>query len=849
MPPLAVGGLRGVGLDMGLLEAPAASLPRLTSLVARSARLSAAVDTGKKDTFLPEEAALAGLPASPSGSARVRLVRRALPLSSVVRSAAAPRAARRVFDTPGLNVVFPISAREGAPSFYEEGVKPPLVGGRLRGSYLDLGCLDAPMVSLPRLAPLAARTTWWAAAMDTGNGGLALLVGVGPAGPPTSMSGCAHALLALSSPSGGACVPLCSRTSPIGGLVASGSGPPLSLYFCDGAGMPHPWGMLKPWELLIPSGSSSSGDACAGGGGVDLAAVRVVQAGEGGYPTSSYFPYGHGPLLCPFSTWWNRFQGSCYALLPVAMYSNGFCLIDYSQLRRRRHALGGGASVLGLIMALLCASTSSMLRCIFGASSALLVAGVCVAMWMGAGGGSLSVASVALLRPFFVGVVFHVMARLGGCLLSPSVVRELVPGSRGVVVAVTRCRGFLACLLFWGALGAQLHRAEAVCLSCNGNVPNCPGDATCPMAIALATNLVVMAGGAAAANKVLDMGSGGTPILPLPWLQILRPSVLDALVAVARRAPVGTPQAIRDMSVKEILDALIAGSTSHMDARLELARRVTDPATTAAEKNQIKTVCEVLPKASAEEESRASKSNKMGNAGALQYVYALAMRIVRYLADPTRVSIAGGSSETQGTSSTAATLAAIELKRPKSLNDFLHSLTIWQSVLSAVGLASAAVLGPFLSDVVHVPMADHGWEVALEHFLLYLQKIDSGCGWALATATSQGSQDTFLNKAIKAAPTPKDPPPSRQPGADPSGGKSEGAKAKFNGKSSSDPNARPCAAYNTGSEHRRLNPDGSCPFRHVCDQWVSNKGPGGKCLMAHARMACTNAAKVSDKVE
>ena len=102
MPPLAVGGLRGVGLDMGLLEAPAASLPRLTSLVARSARLSAAMDTGKKDTFLPEEAALAGLPASPSGSARVRLVRRALPLSSVVRSAAAPRAARRVFDTPGL---------------------------------------------------------------------------------------------------------------------------------------------------------------------------------------------------------------------------------------------------------------------------------------------------------------------------------------------------------------------------------------------------------------------------------------------------------------------------------------------------------------------------------------------------------------------------------------------------------------------------------------------------------------------------------------------------------------------------------------------------------------------------
>ena len=49
MPPLAVGGLRGVGLDIGLLvEAPAASLPRLAPLAARSARLAAAMDIGKK---------------------------------------------------------------------------------------------------------------------------------------------------------------------------------------------------------------------------------------------------------------------------------------------------------------------------------------------------------------------------------------------------------------------------------------------------------------------------------------------------------------------------------------------------------------------------------------------------------------------------------------------------------------------------------------------------------------------------------------------------------------------------------------------------------------------------------
>ena len=28
---------------------------------------------------------------------------------------------------------------------------------------------------------------------------------------------------------------------------------------------------------------------------------------------------------------------------------------------------------------------------------------------------------------------------------------------------------------------------------------------------------------------------------------------------------------------------------------------------------------------------------------------------------------------------------------------------------------------------------------------------------------------------------------------------------------------------------QRSNPDGTCKRNHVCDKWVSNKGPGGVC--------------------
>lgn len=72
--------------------------------------------------------------------------------------------------------------------------------------------------------------------------------------------------------------------------------------------------------------------------------------------------------------------------------------------------------------------------------------------------------------------------------------------------------------------------------------------------------------------------------------------------------------------------------------------------------------------------------------------------------------------------------------------------------MAATGLSNAVVTGAFLAEVVHdVAISTLNWRVALEHFLLYLQKIDSGCGWQLASATSQGSQDTFLQKAMRAA--------------------------------------------------------------------------------------------------
>ena len=626
-----------------------------------------------------------------------------------------------------------------------------------------------------------------------------------------------------------------------------------SLHFPPGARAhmlpPQLWsggGVVELWASLTIGDAHSFGDGCASVAGKAGRALGLSKPMEvvNPSPLILLIPAPAGSKVCIFSAWRGDTSGSYYAFL-VQDFAVGLHLADYEHLRRRRRRLGAVAASLKN-MTLFNDATSNVGRALACASvniaGSLAVAG---AMANGLSTELFSLARVFIAAAWLSAVALSLGVSFTSTLsfVGGSALRRLWTFNQGLAQFMRA--------VFWLTLASRIVASEAVCLSCNWNDPACPGDNTCIMAVALAANVVVMAGGAAAANKVLDMGGQGKPILPLTWLQVLKPAVLDALVALARRAPLGTPLAIREMTLSNLLDSIIAGTTSQVDARLELARRITVSSMSEDERTQIKMVCDVLPKAS-DEARGAQSSQKMAGAGALQYVYAIAMRIVRHLADPSKVSVTGASVDSQGGSS-AATLAAIDLKRPKSMAEFTHSLTVWQALLSAVGLASAVVLGPFLSDVVHTPMIEHSWEVALEHFLLYVQKIDSGCGWQLANATMKGSQDTFLNRAIKAAPVNKPPGKPVEPLARPSPGGGDAPKMaiKWNGKSNSDPAARPCAAHNTGTEHNggRLKPDGTCPFRHVCDHWVNNKGPAGKCLSAaHGRSACTNAAK-SERLE
>ena len=400
-------------------------------------------------------------------------------------------------------------------------------------------------------------------------------------------------------------------------------------------------------------------------------------------------------------------------------------------------------------------------------------------------------------------------------------------------------------VLFWAVIFSRVSGGLAVCVSCSGNDPNCTGGDTCALAKALATNVAVMTG-TAAAGKVLSMGEDGKHILPLTWLQFLKPSVLQTLVSLAKRAPTGTPLDISALSIKQLSAHISGGSISVSECRLEFLRRMSEDGVSKDDLLKMQVMCEVLPKQGEDSRFLSPLSKMPSSAGALQFVFALASQIVRGLSGTNKISLNGGDANASSSSS----LVSIELKRPQSLDAFSHMLSVWQTLLGATGLANIVIVGPFLSEVVFEVIPVRGWKVALEHFLLYISKIDSGVGWELATATSLGSHDTFIHNALRAAGELKPHNPEPTSVVTEKAGKSKGDnKILWNGKFNTDPSARPCAAFNLGQDHKSLKADGSCPFNHICDQWVSDKGKGGQCKASHSRSACSNPHKVASKQE
>ena len=181
--------------------------------------------------------------------------------------------------------------------------------------------------------------------------------------------------------------------------------------------------------------------------------------------------------------------------------------------------------------------------------------------------------------------------------------------------------------------------------------------------------------------------------------------------------------------------------------------------------------------------------------------------------------------------------------------------------MHALGFENILGIGLFLNRVVYDTVLKLGytWMFALELLLVYLKALDASNVLNLTTIWESGSQDTYLNKAKSEfrlrwgdramffrthGGNPLDS--SRGGGDDDTPFNGWGKRKPFNGKSSQDPSSKPCACYNLHKDHqaKSLLADGTCKYAHVCDHYVTDKGPGGQCRSTkHTREKCDNPNK------
>ena len=170
----------------------------------------------------------------------------------------------------------------------------------------------------------------------------------------------------------------------------------------------------------------------------------------------------------------------------------------------------------------------------------------------------------------------------------------------------------------------------------------------------------------------------------------------------------------------------------------------------------------------------------------------------------------------------------------------------------SLGLTSPFAMLPFIDDVIWEPvrLGALEWPVAFEMFLAYLRMVQQEPSrWTISTVVaSSGAMDKKEKEARSLAVGLYPAGIFRALGGKPGhvipdhelsgrGGKSD----LYVGEVTPSTSAKSgCAAWNLDKPHlkKHVGPGGVCRFLHMCDQYVTDKGPGGQCLRKHKRASC-----------
>jgi len=181
---------------------------------------------------------------------------------------------------------------------------------------------------------------------------------------------------------------------------------------------------------------------------------------------------------------------------------------------------------------------------------------------------------------------------------------------------------------------------------------------------------------------------------------------------------------------------------------------------------------------------------------------------------------------------------------------------VWTMILVSVGMETFLTVASFMICNVfdHLLLRNWDWRVTYFYFLIVLERVETSGDPELnicTVGTRLGGLDTLREEATLRAEGHygrgifrRRHPFAEEPEDDP-----KKSVVAWNGKAT--PSAdHTCHAFNLGPNGKHgknhLLADGTCKFAHKCDAFVSNKGPGGRCLGDHSRHKCTNPARIAE---
>lgn len=294
------------------------------------------------------------------------------------------------------------------------------------------------------------------------------------------------------------------------------------------------------------------------------------------------------------------------------------------------------------------------------------------------------------------------------------------------------------------------------------------------------------------------------------------------------------------------MDATQAGVVDGATAMADLARRI--PGAASADDRGILTSSITALKALMD--AGVVLKASQGTTGNLLKLWGLSVKRATAVSGPITKAVEPDITDIESISSdlSSTSKSILLIRRAPSEQVFDAAVYMWSTLAHSLGIMPLEISSHFVFEVVfstRLKYKENFWTTQ-EYFVDCLDLIDRDV--CKASAVANHDRNLMLDKARRLGAGFSEAISKK---VDPNAAHVEGGGITWNGKCQpATSKANCCQAYNRNKAHdnpRFLTSDGTCRFRHLCNHWVTDKGPSGRCLdPKHGWHNCTNPNKCSE---